>query len=590
MNSSRLNALLQNPGQSRLPISSKEITLDYGAFSSPLQRDAEDIVVRERDKVLHPVALGRLLKREAKDRTANFIPRTVQNSLNELPDDHTTSFFLKSHSVLRLKDMNAQGKKLKSRDSIMYKPPSVQKTLGLVKLDEGNYTLGYSAPVSRDASVDHHPPRDSKHASNAKIRLTKHMGPWVMARNKALKKESTPSSKQHLVEDRDSAVATPKKLGGLDIFKVNENHEARHIKKMAHLISSLEFEQPLAFNADLFDKDHRRPVVKKPQSQAASPVKNKENLHEPATDQKRRNSSKHKIFMRDGIMRQEPLNRMREHAVIGSTYPSLLYDCNILKRNKLTESEKKKWNLMISQGPSQFKKMVQEECKTDEIMESAKQLMRIHRKGNIAQKISFSTEVLKASIDKKLAPLMANIENRKPATTHGDPRVSSFDVGRLASLEPLHGKGDTDSSRQSPGAAAIRTEIARSSPTKPKKTAWDFFEHVQLRKLPETELKANSKWKLLRSFLLYIVRNGLTDLIDGLFDCEFFVKPYGYEGSLDTFMAVKKGDLEEVREILEVKKKKLLLFCYDTVDLAHLRQERLRCTGQSRGPTCRWSS
>ncbi len=551
------------------------------------------MIVQENKKLTQPAGLMRLLRRDGREKVVNFIPKTIQNSLNELPDDHTTSYFIKSHSVLRLKDMNLNSKNLKprleSRDSIVHKPLSTHNTIALVKLDEGNYTLGYSAPVSREASIDCKQQRDSRHTSQRKIRLTKHEGPWVLARNKALKKDSTPNFNQPLLENPDSRTATPKKLGGLDVFKVNENHEAKHINKMAHLISSLDIMQPLAIDPRLFDKHHRKPVIKKTQSLASSPVKAKENTFEPATDLKKKSSSKQKVSMRNGIMRFEPLNRINEQAVIGSTYPSLLYDCTILKRNKLTDSEKLRWNAMISQGPSQFKKLVQEESRTDQIMESAKQLMRIHRHGTIAQKISFSTEVLKASIDKKLAPLMASINDRRRQPPPAEPRVSHFDLTREPLLDTAIPKKDPLSSHRH------RPEhhgSSRLSPSKLNKTSWDYFEQVQLHRLPEAELKANSKWKLLSSFLLYIVRNGLTELLDGLFDCEFFVKPYGYEGSLDTFMAVKKGDTEEVREILEEKekKKKLLLFCYDTVDLAHRRRVKLLCTGQSQGATSRWSS
>ena len=454
--------------------------------------------------------------------------------------------------------------------------PSIDKTSGpiesleIVKLDRVNYTLGYSAPVSRDVSTDKIESTANLHNKEIKFMKRRNSvasGPWVMARQTALKKNLKQKVNQDYENDESQKEIKKPKLDHNNVFKLNDNNQTKYVKKIAQLISSSGL---LNIQQNNNDTKSRLSLKGKFRSSMNTPEKrqNENPGHYGTEARPMTKQSKNKGGY--GILKNEPLNNIKHNACIGSTFPSLHYDCSLLKRNNLTDEEKRKWLQVTNQGKGYYQQLVQGDSKKEEIMENVKQLMRIHKTGDVSKKINFSTEVMKVTIEKKLNPWLNDKDAAKlfndNSKSQNDPFVSDFDPRQAEAIKEYRMRKKSDTRFN---MLVQKTDIkiplgVRTVQTQPPSPRFESNAHNLFTKKDEV-VSISTRWRLLRSFLLYVVRNGLTNLLEYTEDCQFFSKAYGLEGSSEIFQIIKRGNPESLKDLLKEKKKKLLLYCYDTV-------------------------
>ena len=253
----------------------------------------------------------------------------------------------------------------------------------------------------------------------------------------------------------------------------------------------------------------------------------------------------------------EVLNGSRGQAEIGFTYPQLLADNLRLQRHLLTTGEKKTWEQFKGQNKSLVKGILQGESNYHLIEAQFQHLSEIHKNSQMsdAASSSFSAAILRSSLERKVGKKSKetglSTKEYNELRKKSDMRLAFMFAEQIDSVKTWlkYDQKVLQLKRQKEQTSVL--EQSQSQPSSMEKA--QEYERIV----------AKRRWKLLTSFLLYLVRQKLNRLVDYLKDCNFYTTPNGVPGCEDFFVAIKTKNIEMVKKL--AKKEPLFLYCFDAV-------------------------
>lgn len=277
----------------------------------------------------------------------------------------------------------------------------------------------------------------------------------------------------------------------------------------------------------------------------------------PAKREKVLKGSSEKCLKPGELSTPTPLPPFRLHTYLPDNSPYLI--------DSLSPLESRKWTRLKSKKIKDYGNISVADPHTEMIKDNLHGMIEINRTQNLDVRISFASQLLTAAIEKKFAkdPHEYNIDqvSKIHIPTDDDNVYQRRKQNEMRHQKMFGHKDDL-------GILTIhaRRELERRGNDKSTvKDDWHPLDSVIKEKIvtdEKTDSNAVRRWKLLKSFLLYIVRQQLGEVIHEFNLCSFFIKPHGITGSENLFASVKTNQMEKVKALIYCNP--LYPYCYDS--------------------------
>lgn len=279
-------------------------------------------------------------------------------------------------------------------------------------------------------------------------------------------------------------------------------------------------------------------------------------------------------------------------AEVGMAFPTLCQQAVRMPANRLTRRELQHWRYLKEEGVHNYHSMLKAGNNGEEILSGLEGLYELHLGTNAHQAVTYATSMVEVALSRKISQLDTGSIGRydtRPGSPTSSPETKLPDALESLPQTVFNLHHIKKKNRMRAGLVfgePPRQQLAQPpQATVPSQTHRNSFSIVQSPRtlsaseggeyskvsLPQPQEKPLDKqqqlslkrWKLLKCFLLYVVKNQLGEMVRDVTDFRFFSSPHGIPGSCEFFMAVKSDDEKKVKEVLA--KPTLLTHTYDVV-------------------------